>query len=273
MTRSKLRRTLSCMYWMLSVVLILSLVAKLSDHIPGITGTRTAQILKDTYEYMKDMSLVFVTVVAAYLASVFQRRSSFVESLRAEWRDIVASKSMLFTYTQIERPTRQQYLEAFCRLSETIDNMRTVYRNVGETTDLIGLYPYSPLHDMRRALQSLDPGKNADIIPEQRRLARDAILQSFYALRESFLDELDPEEPDRPLLIYGGRRLKKPGSTSAARQSQERQKMEHDRVTPPVPEIEAFLAAQYDKEQTTAKPWRATRGGAPTTSTSPMPLT
>jgi len=273
MTRSKLKRTLSRIYWMLSIVLIFSLVAKLSDYIPAISGTTTAQILKDTYDYMKDMSLVFVTVVAAYLASVFQRRSSFIESLRAEWRDIVASKSLLFAYTQLERPSREQYLEAFCRLSETIDNMRTVYRNVGETTELIGLYPYSPLHDMRRALQTLDPGKVADVAPEQRRLARDSILQSFYALRESFLDELDPEQPDRPLLIYGGRRLKKPGATTAARRSQEHQKAEHDRMAPPVQEIEAFLSAQYEKEQSTAKPWRAIRDGANPARSGTMPLT
>ena len=55
---------------------------------------------------------------------------------------------------------------------------------------MIGLYPFAPLHDMRRALQSLDPRKRADISPEQRKLVRDAILQSFYALRENFLIEL-----------------------------------------------------------------------------------
>jgi hypothetical protein len=30
--------------------------------------------------------------------------------------------------------------------------MRVVYANVGETTTLIGLYLFAPLHDMRRAL-------------------------------------------------------------------------------------------------------------------------
>jgi hypothetical protein len=259
MTRSKLKRTLSRTYWLLGLVLVVSLAAKLADSIPGIAGTKAAQPLKDAYEYMKDMSLVFVTVVAAYLANVFQSRSSFIASLREEWRDIIASKSMLFAYTQIERPTQAQYLETFCRLSETIDNMRTVYRNVGETDALIGLYPYSPLHDMRRALQTLEPGPDRAITAEQRRLVRDSILQSFYALRESFLDELDPEQPDTPILIYGGRRLKKPGSTSAARKAQERQKREHDLITPPNAEIEAFLAEQYAREQTTSKPWRELR--------------
>ncbi|MFX8565712.1 hypothetical protein ABTL91_19115, partial [Acinetobacter baumannii] len=89
----------------------------------------------------------------------FQKRSTFIEALKAEWQDIIQTKSALFTYTQLEKPTVEQYLETFCTLSETIDNMRSVYRNVGETGDLIGLYPYAPLHDMRRVLQTLDPRK------------------------------------------------------------------------------------------------------------------
>ena len=123
-------------------------------------------------------------------------------ALKEEWREIVEAKSALFAYTQLEQPTRQDYLKAFLAISETLDNMRTVYANVGETDELIGLYPFAPLHDMRRALQSLDPAKNATASADDRKLARDAILQSFYALRECFLEELDLEPPDRPLLQH-----------------------------------------------------------------------
>jgi hypothetical protein len=58
---------------------------------------------------------------------------------------------------------------------------------------------------------------------ETRALVRDAILQSFYALRETFLEELDLEEPNHPLLISGGR-AKVSGSTGSARRRQERQR-------------------------------------------------
>jgi hypothetical protein len=40
---------------------------------------------------------------------------------------------------------------------------------------------------MRRALQTLDPRKNPAPDAEARALVRDAMLQSFYALRETFL--------------------------------------------------------------------------------------
>jgi hypothetical protein len=257
MTRSTLKQTLRRSYRVLVLVLLLALGAKLADDVPGITGTSMEAFAKDVYEFLKDMALVFITVVAAYLASVFQRRHSFIEALREEWRDIIKAKSELFTFTQLEKPTQEQYLAAFCAISETIDNMRTVYGNVGETAKLIGLYPYAPLHDMRRALQSLEPRKNPAPSDQQRKLARDAILQSFYALRESFLEELDLESPDNPLLNSGGRRIKVSGAPRWARTRQERQTRHQDRAMPADPEIGPFLAELYEKEQSTAKPWRS----------------
>jgi hypothetical protein len=213
MTRSSLRRTLRRSYWLLGLVLVVSLVTKLADQIPGIAGTPLEALAKSLYDYLKDMALVFVTVVAAYVASVFQRRHGFIEALREEWRDIIKAKSALFTYTQIERPTQEQYLQAFCAISETIDNMRSVYKNVGETGKLVGYYPYEPLHDMRRALQNLDPKKNPTTTEEQRTVVRHAILESWYALRERFLEELDLEAPENPLLVPRSRRTKSQGAS------------------------------------------------------------
>lgn len=249
MTRKSLDRTMRQVYILLFAVLLISLAAKLGDNIPGLKGSPLAGVLKDVYEYLKDMALVFVTVVAAYLANVFQKRSKFVESLEEEWRGIVRTKSALFAFCEKTYPTADDYIAAFCRISETLDNMRIVYRNVGETDELIGLYPYAPLHDMRRALQTLDPRNSSTISADARRLARDAILQSFYGLRENFLEELDLEAPSHPLLISGGRRLKTSGAKRAALAQQERQRKRQDRSPPENPAVDAMLAAQRDKER------------------------
>lgn len=274
MTRTTLNRTLRRSYWILSIVLAISLVAKLAEHVPGLAGSSVEKLAKDLYDYLKDMALVFVTVVAAYLANVFQRRQQFVTALKEEWHEIIRAKSALYTYTQLETPAMEDYLKAFCAISETIDNMRTVYENVGETETQIGLYPFAPLHDMRRALQWLEPRKRPDISADDRKLARDAILQSFYAVREGFLGELDLEAPDEPLLIYGARRLKKPGRTTLADAMQDRQRALHDRITPADPRIHAFLTELHDKEQSTAKPWRAVANGNGRDPTeTPPPLT
>jgi hypothetical protein len=216
MTRSSLRRTLRHSYWVLGLVLALSLITKLAGHIPGLAGGPLETLARDVYDYLKDMALVFVTVVAAYLASVFQKRHNFVEALRKEWHDIIKAKSALFAFTQIEAPTQKDYVTAFCAISESIDNMRSVYKNVGETGSLVGYYPYEPLHDMRRALQTLEPRKNPTLSEGRRTEARKAILESWYALREQFLEELELEPPDNPLLVPKSRRTKAQGATRRA---------------------------------------------------------
>ena len=47
------------------------------------------------------MSLLIATGGVAYVANVYQKRHSFIEALKEEWRDIIAAKSALFSYTQI----------------------------------------------------------------------------------------------------------------------------------------------------------------------------
>ena len=250
MTRASLNRTLRRAYIVLGLVLAISIAAKLADRIPGIAGTGLARIAGDVYEYLKDMSLVLVTVVAAYLANVFQKRSKFLASLEEEWRGIVRTKSALYTFCEKPNASADDYLAAFCRISETIDNMRIVYANVGETSTLIGLYPFAPLHDMRRALQSIDPRKRPDVAPEERKLVRDAILQSFYALRENFLEELDLEQPDTPLAVSAARRLKRPGVAPSGRNLEARQLKAYE--TDPAPrraEIDALLGRLHAQEQ------------------------
>jgi hypothetical protein len=216
MTRTSLDTTLRRAYIVLGLVLLIAIAAKFAGRVPGLEGTVVVRLAADTYDFLKDMSLVLITVIAAYLANVFQKRSKFLERLEEEWRGIVRTKSALYAYCETPNAGSEAYLAAFCRISETIDNMRVVYSNVGETSRLIGLYPFAPLHDMRRALQSIDPRKRTDISPEQRKLVRDAILQSFYALRENFLIELDIDEPDHPIIVSAARRRKHPGATSRA---------------------------------------------------------
>ena len=269
MIRSTLRRKLRRLYSALILILTISLIAKFADHVPGLKGTPVLAGLKDAYEFLRDMSLLIATGGVAYITSMFQRRSDFLATMHKGWRQITEAKSAAFRFTQLDQPTEMDYLDAFVRVSETIDDLRILYANVGETDELIGLFPFAPLHDMRRALQTLDPRRNSEIKSEDRRMVRDAILQSFYALRQTFLAELDLEEPDRPRLVFGARRTKRSGATKAARQAQERQRGEQDRLAPADPAIHAFLAALWDKENSTVKPWRTPlQGGTSSTGTS-----
>lgn len=256
MTRRKLHRTLTGTFVFLGTVLGIAAVSRFAYPLQE-PGSDTYKILFATYEYLKDMSLLIATGGVAYLANIYQKRSDFILALRQEWADILKAKSAIFAFTHIPNPTHEQYVAAFCVVSETIDNMRVVYRNVGETADLIGLYPYAPLHDMRRALQDIDPRKRPNASEEERKLVRDAMLQGFYALRERFLEELDLEEPTSPLLIHSGRRVKRSGATTQARNVQKRQAAKVGKLPDGNPEIDAMLDRLYEKEMTRVDPTRA----------------
>ena len=167
--------------------------------------------LDGIYQFIIDMSLLIFTIGAAYLANIFQRRANFISSLKEEWHEIVRAKSSLIGYIDNEDKNPAAYLEAYQHLSCCIDYMRIVYRNVGETEKLIGLYPYEPLHDMRRALEAIAPAGGPYGAEELQQARRD-IWESFNALRERFLEELDLEEPAHPLIGEGARRKKKRGA-------------------------------------------------------------
>lgn len=252
MTRASLNRRLRLIYVLCASVLAIALFARLAEHVPGLEDARTVEIAKLVYAYMRDMALVFVTMVAAYLANVFQMRTKFVASLEEEWRAMVKTKSKLVTFCERNDTTLDDYLRAYARMSATLDNMRIVYRNVGETDDLIGLYPYSPLHDMRRALETLDPRAGTTVAAEQRRLACEAIRESFSALRETFLEELDLEEPTHGQLVSGARRIKRSGATRRALWRQRRQLRELKRRGKGSDEEDAvagLLAEAYAREK------------------------
>lgn len=249
MTRTSLNRTLRRANVILILLLVIAFLARIAGQFPHVSGSNLERLLGDIYDYLKDMALIFVTVIAAYLANVFQKRSKFIESLEQEWRGIVATKSALYAYCERPYPSTDDYLLAYCRISEAIDNMRIVYRNAGETTSQIGLYPYAPLHDMRRALQWIDPRRKPNVTAAERKLVQDAILQSFFALRENFLEELDLEEPRHPLLISGGRRIKQSGAARAARSEQERQRKRQDKEQQTRPDIDTLLSHLYYEEQ------------------------
>jgi hypothetical protein len=248
MTRRSLNRVLRRIYVLVALVVLLALGTRFAELLPGLPAFAVEAASK-VYDVLRDMSLLIATAGVAYVTNVFQKRSKFVESLEEEWRGIVRTKSALHAFCERPYPSTDDYLAAFARISETIDNMRIVYRNVGETDGLVGLYPYAPLHDMRRALQSIDPRKRTNIAPEERKLARDAILQSFYALREVFLEELDLETPEHALLISGGRRAKQPGCTNGARTLQARQRKSQDGKHASRPDIDTLLARLYAAEQ------------------------
>lgn len=205
MTRKRLHKILVVNFLLFVLILVGALACKLSKN----------PFLGDIYEFIRDMSLIFVTLAAAYLANVFQKRANFLLSLREEWHEIVSTKSTLVAYCEQPEAQMEDYIEARRRISQAIDYMRIVYRNILESDTYIGFYPYEPLHDIRRALNTIDPRKRNDITIEDKRLVKHTIVDAFLALRENFLEEFDLDEPSKS--VVGKNRLRKKISNPSGR--------------------------------------------------------
>lgn len=217
MTRKRQNRILGWTVFGLIVLILLALAAKVSGYEWALRF----------YDFIRDTSLLIVTVIAAYMADVFQKRTTFLQNLREQWREIVETKAALIYYCHQKDSTLEDYLNASRQLSQTIDNMRIVYRNVGETSQLIGLYPYAPLHHMYNVMVSLDPRSAAPTL-EDKYKARGEIWDAFNAIREHFVDEFDIEEPTRPVLIHRMKRKKRDGAASYALEVAETQHKDNE---------------------------------------------
>lgn len=212
MTRRRQNRVLTLVITGLLVLIGLAFVSKISGY----------RVLNEIHEFITETSLLIATIAAVYIAGIYQQRNIFLQSLREQWREIVHAKSALIYYCHLENPSLEDYLKTARQLSETIDNMRIVYANVGETDTLIGYYPYSPLHQMRVVFEALDPRKGAPT-EQERYAARGEVWAAFNAIREHFLDEFDIEEPSRPIVVHKMKRTKKDGAAINAQHLYERQ--------------------------------------------------
>ena len=120
--------------------------------------------------------------------------------MRDLWKELVEAKGELIEYTHNPEPDLATFSKANRVLSKSIDSVRGVYRNVGETEKDIGLYPFEPLHDMRKALDELGFGDGG---PDKRRAARRRFIRSWNALRFAFLEEFAMPKPPHPITAYG----------------------------------------------------------------------
>lgn len=129
------------------------------------------------------------------LAIMFQWRGEFVATLREVWRTCLEGYAEVRSLYRLDTVTDADVQRALRAMSLAIDSMRSIYRNVGEDETYIGLYPYTPLHDIRLIVQAdHKSGAIADPDKSRRRIAElDAYWRTF---RIHFLDELRPPEPD-----------------------------------------------------------------------------
>ncbi|HEX5924993.1 MAG TPA: hypothetical protein VFY45_14265 [Baekduia sp.] len=195
MTRHKLNIRIGFVVVTLVVLLIAAVLLK-AHGVPKLSNRQEDR----WYDFGKDLFPLVVAVLATFLASWFQQRATFIESLRRLWSLMVDAKVDLMRYCNGTDRTRERYEQAYLAISRAIDEVRTVYRNVGESSSEIGRYPWEPLHDMRRALDQLGHGDYDEAASKR---AEDLMEQAWNALRPKVLAEFQPPEPTDPILQRG----------------------------------------------------------------------
>lgn len=151
------------------------------------------------YDISRDFKEIAIALLAGYLAHAFQERSIFVRRLHELWSDIVNAKNEILQFTHDPVPTAAKFGAAHRILSQAIDDLRAVYANIGENKSRIGLFPFEPLHDMRRALDALGW---AGATEADRKLARQRVLRAWNAIRYNFRTEFNPPRPSRPITTW-----------------------------------------------------------------------
>jgi hypothetical protein len=136
---------------------------------------------------------------AAYLGYCFQRRQSYMESLRMLWTKLVYAVQESIRYTYDPTPTQGEHARALMELAIAVDEVRGVYKNIGERADQVGVYPYEPIKEIYNAVAELGHG---ELTSEERELARQRIKGHWRSIRANFLDEFDRAEPSKIVSRY-----------------------------------------------------------------------
>jgi hypothetical protein len=170
----------------------------LKVHRMPLLGARDERV---GYGLVKDVSPLLLGILAVFLTSWYQQRMAFLQALRALWSHMIEAKVAMLAYAATPTKTDDAYREAYRQISRAIDEMRTVYRNVGESDRYIGWYPYEPLNDMRKAFEDL----RADAGDGATERASERIEASWSALRWNFLAEFGAPEPTDPMTEIGER--------------------------------------------------------------------
>jgi hypothetical protein len=186
MTKVMLVRRLVAVALVIVALVTAAILGRLFGGVPG----------RALYDIIVDFTELQVALIAVYLAYVFQQRAFFVQMLRGLWSQIIVAKNEIIRYSHDPVVTQEKYARAFGAISEAIDEMRGVYRNVGESPDRLGLYPYEPLHDMLRALNELGFSEPTG---QARADCRARVIRAWNALRYDFRREFRPPEPTHPI--------------------------------------------------------------------------
>jgi hypothetical protein len=145
------------------------------------------------YDVYRDSVPIIVALPAAWLASAFQRRLSYMQALRNLWSDAIDSVHAALRYTENPSPSPVLYASTLSKLGITIEHVRAVFKNVDEREGTGGLYPFEHLKLIYAAVADL--GYGDDVTDADRRAAKINVVRHWKGVRARLLLEFDRATP------------------------------------------------------------------------------
>jgi hypothetical protein len=186
MTRRQLRVAVSVVISIYALFGIIAFVLRVFE----------ASVEPQILQGYRDAAPFLFAIPAALLGYAFQQRFSYLASLRTLWSRLVVAVNGAIQYTYDETPTAKEHAKVMAELGIAIDEVRGVYRNVGEKPGAVGLYPYEPIKDIYQLINELGYDVND---PVKRKKTREHIIARWQSIRFAFLSEFDRAEPSQPI--------------------------------------------------------------------------
>lgn len=179
MTRDSLRKRITLVIGLCCLLVVL--------------GAMLFYIDTEIFQTFRDFILLLVAIPAALLADYFQKRNNFEDALRVLWSNILNSVNEARQFTYRNSATEDEYRRILVSLSKSIDEMRGVYKNLGESKASLGYYPFESLKIIYELFFSLGFG---ELDKEKTGEVRKQIEYYWKNFKESFLWEFDRPEPE-----------------------------------------------------------------------------
>lgn len=190
MTRRQLRRITLMVICTYVLAILLGILLRVCDTGPD-------WIIYSTY---KDLIPLIIAIPAAYLAFSFQRRSSYVQAMRAYWSMLVRAVQSAYCYTYECQPSFEQHCRVLKELRIVIDEARGVFENIRIPEDPRGWYPFQPIKDMYKDILVFGYGVNVSL--EEQEALRSRIDKRWKLVRSELLREFDRDVPTHHYAWY-----------------------------------------------------------------------
>ncbi|MEL6916588.1 MAG: hypothetical protein AAFO99_02535 [Bacteroidota bacterium] len=175
----------------------------------GIVIGSYYKIESKPWQIYKTVIPLIIALPTAWLAFSFQRRNSYLKALREFWSRLLPTIQKSIAYTFIDKPTKEEYSSLIQNFSIIIDDVRSVFKNIGEGKPRFkegmlhknnGLYPYESLKYILKILTDLNPEKspNEEVKSKSRKIITKVWKDTHFAI----LQEFDRNKPSIPISPY-----------------------------------------------------------------------